>query len=92
MAKARSESARTAHEQRIKAIAEAAAPGLYVTCSSELAPKWGEYERTTAVALNAYIGPTTVGYISRLDEQLKTMGYKPPLQITQCAGGTITVR
>jgi len=79
------------HEQRIKALAAEVAPGLFVTCSSELAPKWGEYERTTAVALNGYIGPTTVGYVTRLDEQLKTMGYKPPLQITQCAGGTISV-
>ncbi|MEQ8492629.1 MAG: hydantoinase/oxoprolinase family protein [Gammaproteobacteria bacterium] len=80
-----------AHEQRIKQLAEELAPDLYVTCSSELAPKWGEYERTTAVALNAYIGPVTVGYVTRLDAQLKDMGYKPPLQITQCAGGTITV-
>ncbi len=80
------------HELRIKQLAEEIAPDLYVTCSAELAPKWGEYERTTAVALNAYIGPTTVGYVTRLDGQLKDMGYKPPLQITQCAGGTITVR
>lgn len=80
-----------AHEQRIKAIAAEVAPDLYVTCSSELAPKWGEYERTTAVALNGYIGPTTVGYVTRLDGQLTEMGYKPPLQITQCAGGTISV-
>ncbi len=81
-----------AHELRIKAIAAELEPDLYLTCSAELAPKWGEYERTTAVALNAYIGPTTVGYVTRLDQQLKEMGYKPPLQITQCAGGTITVR
>ena len=79
------------HEQRIKAIAHEIAPEMYVTCSTDLAPKWGEYERTTAVALNAYIGPITVGYITRLDKQLKEMGYKPPLQITHCAGGTITV-
>ena len=64
---------------------------MYVTCSTELAPKWGEYERTTAVALNAYIGPITVGYITRLNASLKEMGYEPPLQITHCAGGTITV-
>ena len=80
------------HEQRIKQLAEELAPDLYVTCSTELAPKWGEYERTTAAALNAYIGPITVGYLTRLDRQLTELGYKPPLQITQCAGGTITVR
>ena len=79
------------HEQRVKAIAQEIAPDLYVTCSTELAPKWGEYERTTAVALNAYVGPTTVGYVTRLDGQLTEMGYEPPLQITQCAGGTISV-
>ncbi|MGE3772571.1 MAG: hydantoinase/oxoprolinase family protein [Gammaproteobacteria bacterium] len=80
------------HEQRVKEIAAEIAPQLYVTCSHELAPKWGEYERTTAVALNAYIGPLTVNYVSNLDQRLKDMGYKPPLQITQCAGGTISVR
>ena len=79
------------HELRVKEIAQEIVPDLFVSCSAEIAPKWGEYERTTAVALNAYIGPTTVGYVTRLDGQLKEMGYKPPLQITQCAGGTITV-
>jgi len=81
-----------AHERRVKEIAAEMAPGLYVTCSHELAPKWGEYERTTAVALNAYIGPLTVGYLTDLDRRLKDLGYQPPLQITQCAGGTISVR
>ena len=81
-----------AHERRVKELVQRLAPQLYVTCSYELAPKWGEYERTTAVALNAYIGPLTVGYLSRLDSQLKDLGYRPPLQITQCAGGTISVR
>ncbi|MEN9727021.1 MAG: hypothetical protein RL434_1387, partial [Pseudomonadota bacterium] len=81
-----------AHERRVKEIAAEMAPALYVTCSHELAPKWGEYERTTAVALNAYIGPLTVGYLTDLDRRLKELGYQPPLQITQCAGGTISVR
>ena len=80
------------HERRIKELAQELAPDLYITCSADLAPKWGEYERTTAVALNAYIGPVTVGYVTRLDQQLKALGYQPPLQITQCGGGTITVR
>jgi len=79
------------HERRVKQMVQELAPDLYVTCSTELAPKWGEYERTTAVALNGYIGPTTVGYVTRVDQQLKEMGYEPPLQITQCAGGTISV-
>lgn len=80
-----------AHEQRVREIIAERAPGLFVTCSSELVPKWGEYERTTAVALNAYIGPLTSGYLSRLNGKLRELGYQQPLQITQCGGGTISV-
>ena len=79
------------HEQRVKAMVERIAPGLFVTCSSELVPKWGEYERTAAVALNAYIGPLVTGYLARMDRRTTDLGYDHPLQITQCAGGTIPV-
>ena len=79
------------HERRVKAMVERIAPGLFVTCSSELVPKWGEYERTAAVALNAYIGPLVTGYLARMDRRTTGLGYGHPLQITQCAGGTIPV-
>jgi N-methylhydantoinase A len=79
------------HEHRVRDMVEAAAPGMFVTCSVDLAPKWGEYERTTATVLNAYIGPLTSGYLRNLDEELKALGYVNPLQITQCGGGTISV-
>jgi N-methylhydantoinase A len=78
------------HEARVKAIVESLAPDLFVTCSHELTPKWGEYERTTAVALNAYIGPLTSGYVRSLDATLAELGSSHPLQLTQCAGGTIS--
>ncbi len=80
-----------AHEQRVQAMVREIAPDLFVTCSSDLVPKWGEYERTAAVALNAYIGPLVTGYLADLDARTKTLGYRHPLQITQCAGGTIPV-
>ncbi|MFM7256434.1 MAG: hydantoinase/oxoprolinase family protein, partial [Betaproteobacteria bacterium] len=57
----------------------------------ELAPKWGEYERITATALNAYIGPVTSNYLRQLDAQLRAAGYRKPLQITSCSGGSISV-
>ncbi len=79
------------HEQRTRAIVEEVAPELYVSCSHELVPKWGEYERTTATALNTYIGPVTSRYLATIDRELRDKGYRAPLQITQCAGGTISV-
>ncbi|MFO1200540.1 MAG: hydantoinase/oxoprolinase family protein [Burkholderiaceae bacterium] len=80
-----------AHERRLVELVRERAPGAFVTCSSDLVPKWGEYERTTAVALNANIGPVTSAYLRRLDERLKSLGYANPLQITQCGGGLISV-
>ena len=79
------------HELRVKELVEKLAPGVFVTCSCELVPKWGEYERVTAVALNAYVGPLASGYLSRLDHRLKEAGYQAGLQITQSGGGTISV-
>ncbi len=79
------------HEQRVREMVRAIAPGVFVSCSIDIAPKWGEYERTTATVLNAYIGPVMSRYLSNLDRELKAHGYRQPLQITQCGGGSISV-
>ena len=79
------------HEARVKEMIGDIAPDMFVTTSHELVPKWGEYERTAAVALNAYIGPLTTGYLAGVADDVKSLGYHQPLQITQCAGGTISV-
>jgi len=79
------------HERRVKEMVRELAPHLFVTCSHEIAPKWGEYERTTATALNAYIGPIMARYLGNLDRRLKAAGYRSPLQITQCGGGSVSV-
>src|SRR4029078_9608175 len=77
------------HELRVKDLVRRIAPDLFVTCSVEIAPKWGEYERVTATALNAYLGPVMTGYLGRLDRTLSELGYAHGLQIAQCGGGTV---
>jgi len=77
------------HELRVKDLVRRIAPDLFVTCSVEIAPKWGEYERVTATALNAYLGPVMTGYLGRLDRTLSDLGYAHGLQIAQCGGGTV---
>jgi N-methylhydantoinase A len=79
------------HEISVKKMVQRLAPELFVTCSFDIAPKWGEYERVTATALNAYLGPVMSGYLDRLDSSLKKLGYRHGLQITQCGGGTVPV-
>src|SRR3954467_11082149 len=79
------------HENRVKEMVQRLAPKVFVTTSVDIAPKWGEYERVTATALNAYLGPVMGGYLERLDSSLKKLGYEHGLQITQCGGGTVPV-
>jgi N-methylhydantoinase A len=79
------------HELRVRDLVKSIAKDVFVTCSVDIAPKWGEYERVTATALNAYLGPVMTGYLSRLDRTLIDLGYSHGLQIAQCGGGTVPV-
>jgi len=80
-----------AHELKVKELVKKIKPGIFVTCSVDIAPKWGEYERVTATALNAYLGPVMSGYLRKLNSSLKNLGYRHGFQITQCGGGTVPV-
>ena len=79
------------HELKVKKMVQRLAPSLFVTCSFDIAPKWGEYERVTATALNAYLGPVMSGYLAKINDSVKRLGYRHGLQITQCGGGTVPV-
>jgi N-methylhydantoinase A len=74
-----------AHEQR---VAEAVrATGRYVSASCEVLPEFREYERTSTVVLNAYIGPLIDRYLERLEQELPTHAL---LRIMQSNGGSIS--
>jgi N-methylhydantoinase A len=79
------------HELKVKKMVRELAPTIFVTCSYDIAPKWGEYERVTATALNAYLGPVMSGYLDRINKSVTDLGYRHGLQITQCGGGTVPV-
>src|SRR5688500_608804 len=79
------------HELRVKEMVERLAPELCVTCSFDIAPKWGEYERVTATALNAYMGPVMSGSLERIKDSVQNLGYSHGLQIARCGGSTVPV-
>ena len=43
---------------------------LYVSLSSELLPQFREYERTSTVAVNAYVQPVMARYLDNLQERI----------------------
>jgi N-methylhydantoinase A len=78
----------SAHEEQMMSILESELnDDVFLTRSNELVPKWGEYERTTAVAINAAIGPVTSEYLNDIDEQLAGRGYDGELLVMQIGGG-----
>jgi N-methylhydantoinase A len=78
------------HEQRAREIVQDEAPQLYVSCASDLVARLGEYERTTAGLMNAYIGPLMLRYVSAIEAGARERGFKRNVLFAQCAGGAIT--
>jgi N-methylhydantoinase A len=78
-----------AHEQRAREIVERVAPGAFVTTSHELSTAVGEYERTVAAVINAYVGPRTSQYLTTLDSRLSELGFRDGLMLMQSHGGML---
>jgi N-methylhydantoinase A len=78
-----------AHEQRAAEIIAEELPDAYVQTSA-LYPVTKEHERTATVALDAYVGPTVVGYLNRLMARLEEGGYSGTLWIMMMNGGVAT--
>ncbi|MDO8211084.1 hydantoinase/oxoprolinase family protein [Conexibacter sp. CPCC 206217] len=79
--------ANPSHEQQARAAIERVVPGAYVTLSSDLIPRIGEYERTAAAVMNAYVGPNTTGYIETVAARVNAVGVRDEIMFMQCSGG-----
>lgn len=78
------------HELAAAAIVKSEAPGVYVSCSHDVAPQIGEYERFTATIVNSFLGPYTESYIDRVASELGDQGYRGVLLHQNCTGGVFT--
>lgn len=77
------------NEQKVKALIERVAPGVYCTLSSDIAPVPGEYERSSTTVINAYAGRITRDYLSSLETLLAETGYDGPVMVMQGYGGLL---
>ena len=74
-----------AHEQQLAALLKEHFPDTYLSLSSEILPQFREYERTSSVAVNAYVQPLMARYLHKLQTHLAA-----PLRIMQSSGGSIS--
>lgn len=79
-----------AHEARIRDILAEEFPDAFVSVSHEIAPEFREYERTSTVVVNAYLGPIMRSYIARLRPRLTAAGIGAAPYLTQSNGGVIS--
>jgi N-methylhydantoinase A len=79
------------HERRLRTIVEEEAPGTFVSVSHETSPRQGEYERTVATVVNAYVGPASSAYLEQLAEALGARGLARAPFIMQANGGVVPV-
>ena len=77
------------HEQVIEKIARTVAPDVFVSLSSRVSPRLGEYERTVASVLNGYVGPACTRYLTSMADRLGAHGLGAPLLVMQSSGGVI---
>ena len=75
------------HEIRAKQILEQAYPHLFVSASHELSQEYREFERTSTVVANAYIGPRVRFYIREIEEHLRSAGFDGSFLVVQSTGG-----
>ena len=78
------------HEARAAAIITEMMPGAPVSLSSEVAPEFREYERTSTVVMNAYLAPVMSSYLGGLESRLEDEFGGARLSVIQANGGATT--
>jgi N-methylhydantoinase A len=78
-----------AHERAARDLIERAFPELDVSISSDIAPEFREYERTSTTVINAYVRPVVRRYVTKMRQELEALGYGRKLMIMQSNGGVL---
>lgn len=78
------------HEQRAAEILRETMPDAYISVSSELVPRIGEYERTATTLVNAYLGPIISQYTTTIVSKLADKGNNGQILLLDSSGGVMT--
>ncbi|HVF43212.1 MAG TPA: hydantoinase/oxoprolinase family protein, partial [Pyrinomonadaceae bacterium] len=80
--------ARPEHERRLERAIKEALPELPLSVSHRILPEYREFERTSTVAINAYLQPLMGTYLGRLGSHVSAKS----LRVMQSSGGSISAR
>ena len=77
------------HERRLAAHLRESLPGVHVSASHEVLPRFREFERCSTTAIDAYLSPLLGRYLRRLGEACAEADLPEPL-VMQSSGGVAT--
>src|SRR6195256_5651644 len=80
------------HELRAKRVLEKLLPGVFITTSHELSQEYREFERSSTVAANAYIGPPRRRHLLEIGTHLSGAGFGGAFLVVQSTGGLFEMR
>jgi N-methylhydantoinase A len=81
--------ANPAHENRVEREIAERLPNVSVSLSSDVLPRFREYERTSTVVMSAYTRPIVDRYLGGLEQRLAESGFTGHLNIIQANGGSV---
>ncbi|HEU4739789.1 MAG TPA: hydantoinase/oxoprolinase family protein [Solirubrobacterales bacterium] len=74
------------HERAIAAHLRERLPGVHVSVSHEVLPRFREYERCSTTVIDAYLSPLLGRYLGRLGEAASEAGLPQPLVMSSAGG------
>jgi len=77
-----------AHEQRIAEAIAKRLPGVHVSASHRVLPRFREYERTSTTVIDAYLAPLLGRYLRSLSETARAAGL-PAVEVVKSSGGAV---
>lgn len=79
-----------AHERRVRDHCRQIYPEAFVSLSSDIAPEFREFERTSTTVINAYLQPVLDRYLGTLVTRLGERFGRLDLRIMQASGGSMS--
>jgi N-methylhydantoinase A len=78
------------HERALGDLVRRMAPGLAVSCSSEVVPEIREFERASTTAANVYVMPLMARYLDDLERKIHDLGIAGNFYVMLSSGGVAT--
>jgi N-methylhydantoinase A len=80
-----------AHERRIKAIFKEKLPGVPVSISYEVLPKWKEHFRSSTTICDAFIKPVVTRQLGSMRRELDEQGVQAKVVVMRSNGGEMSL-